>query len=87
MSYDRAVFASVNLANKMKSHLNKNGLYFGMLRAPHCIASGGCSFALRFEESKIDLVKEAALELDISIEGIYQEQVQENGERIYVKIE
>jgi hypothetical protein len=87
MSYDLAVFASVNLANKMKSHLNKNGLYFGMLRAPHCIASGGCSFALRFEESKIDLVKEAALELDISIEGIYQEQVQENGERIYVKIE
>jgi hypothetical protein len=76
MSYDLAVFASVNLANKMKSHLNKNGLYFGMLRAPHCIASGGCSFALRFEESKIDLVKEAALELDISIEGIYQEQVQ-----------
>lgn len=40
MSYDLAVFASVNLANKMKSHLNKNGLYFGMLRAPHCIASG-----------------------------------------------
>ena len=72
MSYDLAVFASVNLANKMKSHLNKNGLYFGMLRAPHCIASGGCSFALRFEESKIDLVKEAALELDISIEGIYR---------------
>ena len=87
MGYYLAVFPSVNLVNKMKSRLNQGGEYFSMLRAPHSIAAGGCSFALRFEAGKIEQIKSAAQELDIIIEGIYQEEEQENGIRAYIEIE
>ena len=87
MGYDLAVFLSVHLVNRMKSRLNQGGEYVGMLRAPHCISAGGCSFALRFEESKLQVVKEAAQELGIDINGVYKEENQENGNRVYTKIE
>ena len=87
MGYDLAVFSSVNVVNRMKSQLNRGGEYFGMLRAPHCISAGGCSFALRFEESKLTLVKQAAQELDIVINGVYKEEDQANGSRVYINIE
>lgn len=87
MGYDLAVFSSVNLVNRMKSRLNQNGEYIGMLRAPQSISTGGCGFALRFEESKLQMVKEAAQELGVEIKGIYKEENQANGSQVYTKIE
>lgn len=87
MGYDLAVFSSVHLVNRMKSRLNQGGEYFGMIRAPHCISIGGCGFALRFEDSKLPLVKQAAQELGVAINGIYKEESQENGNRVYAQIE
>ena len=48
MGFVLAVFSSVNLVNRMKSRLNQGGEYFGMIRAPHCVSTGGCGFALGF---------------------------------------
>lgn len=87
MGYDLAVFLSVHLVNRMKSRLNQGGEYVGMLRTPHSISAGGCSFALRFEESKLHVVKETAQELGVDINGIYKEELRENGSRVYTKIE
>lgn len=87
MSYVLAVFPSVNLVNRMKSRLNQGGEYFGMIRAPHCVSTGGCGFALRFEDIKLSLVKQAAQELGIDINGIYKEDNQENGNKAYTKVE
>jgi hypothetical protein len=87
MSYVLAVFPSVNLVNRMKSRLNQGGEYFGMIRAPHCVSTGGCGFALRFEDVKLLLVKQAAQELGIDINGIYKEDNQENGNKAYTKVE
>lgn len=87
MSYVLAVFPSVNLVNRMKSRLNQGGEYFGMIRAPHCVSTGGCGFALRFEDVKLPLVKQAAQELGIDINGIYKEDNQENGNKAYTKVE
>jgi hypothetical protein len=87
MEYALAVFSSVHLVNQMKSRLNRGGEYFGMIRAPHSISTGGCGFALRFEESKLLLVKQVSQELRIAINGIYKEENQENGSKIYIPIE
>jgi hypothetical protein len=87
MAYELAVFPSVHLVNRMKRRLNRDGRYFGMIRAPHGISPGGCGFALRFEESERSLVKETAAELGIAIEGIYKEETQENGSKVYTPIE
>lgn len=86
MEYVLAVFSSVNLVNRMKSRLNRGGEYFGMIRAPHSVSTGGCGFALRFEESKLLPVKQAAQELGIPINGIYKEESRENGNKVYTQI-
>jgi len=87
MGFVLAVFSSVNLVNRMKSRLNQGGEYFGMIRAPHCVSTGGCGFALRFENVKLPLGKQAAQELGIDINGIYKEDNQENGNKAYTKVE
>lgn len=87
MGYALAVFSSVNLVNRMKSRLNRGDEYFGMVRAPHCISTGGCNFALRFEDSKLSRVKQVSQELAIPINGIYKEEKQENGNKVYRQIE
>ncbi|TEB09600.1 DUF3343 domain-containing protein [Pelotomaculum propionicicum] len=86
MEFVLAVFSSVNLVNRMKSRLNQNGEYFGMIRAPHSVAAGGCGFALRFEYDKLPLVMRAAQELGIEINGIYKEHDLENGNKAYTKV-
>lgn len=83
MAYALAVFSSLNLVNRMKSRLNQGNDYFAMIRAPQCIAVGGCSFALRFEECKLPLVQQTAQELGITINGIYLEEDQANGDKVY----
>lgn len=85
MKYVLAVFTSINPANQIKSRLNRDGDYFGMIRAPYSISPGGCGFALRFEENKLPLVKQAAQESGVSITGIYREESQ-NGKRLYTLI-
>lgn len=87
MGYELAVFSSVHQINRMKSLLNKDGRYFGMIRAPHGVSPGGCGFALRFEEGGRPLVKQAAQELGIAINGIYKEEKQENGSKVYTRIQ
>ncbi|MCG9969322.1 DUF3343 domain-containing protein [Pelotomaculum terephthalicicum JT] len=87
MGYYLAVFSSVHQVNQIKSLLNRCGEYIGMIRAPQCISTGGCGFALRFEESKLLPVKQAARELGIAVNGIYQEESQENGSNTYTRIE
>ncbi len=87
MGYVLAVFSSINLVNRMKSRLNQDGDYFGMIRAPYCVSTGGCGFALRFEEVKLLLVKQAAQELGIDINGIFKEVNQDNGNKAYTKVE
>jgi hypothetical protein len=86
MIYELAVFSSVHQVNRMKSRLNKDGRYFGMIRAPHGVFPGGCGFALRFEESGRPLVEQAALELGIAINGIFKEEEEENGGKVYVRV-
>lgn len=86
MIYELAVFSSVHQVNRMKSRLNKDGRYFGMIRAPHGVFPGGCGFALRFEESWRPLVEQAALELGIAINGIFKEGEEENGGKVYVRV-
>ncbi|HWQ43342.1 MAG TPA: DUF3343 domain-containing protein [Desulfosporosinus sp.] len=81
-----AVFSSINMVNRLKSRLNRGGEYFGMIRAPHGISLGGCGFALRFEESQLLQVKQAAQELGVVINGIYQEGNYDNGNRVYIRI-
>ncbi len=85
MGYMLAVFPSLHLINRIKSRLNRDGQYFGMIRAPQCISPGGCGFALRFEESKLILVKQAAQELDIAVNGFYREEDQK-GSKVYTHI-
>ncbi|TEB07045.1 hypothetical protein Psch_00586 [Pelotomaculum schinkii] len=87
MIYALAVFPSVSQVNQMKNRLNKNSEYYGMVRAPHCIAAGGCNFALRFDEDKLSIVKHAAQELGVAIQGIYREEKQDDGDKVYTKIE
>lgn len=87
MTYLLAVFSSVHQVNRMKNVLNKDGRYFGMIRAPHAVSPGGCGFALRFEESGRLLVKRTALELGIAINGIFKEGKEENGSKVYVRIQ
>lgn len=86
MSYELAVFSSVHQVNRMKSLLNRDGQYFGMIRAPHGISPGGCGFALRFEESGRPLVEQAARELGIMINDIFKEEKQEDGSKVYTRI-
>ncbi len=86
MGHVLAVFPSINLVNRMKSHLNRDGGYFGMIRAPHSISAGGCGFALRFEESKLLQVEQAAQELGIAIDAIYREENRNNGNKTYKQI-
>lgn len=86
MGYMLAVFASVHQVNQMKSRLNRGGDYFGMIRAPQSISTGGCGFALRFEAGKRLLVKQAAQELGIAVQGFYQEESQANGGKVYTRI-
>lgn len=85
MEYDLAVFSSVHLVNRIKSRLNRDGQYFAMIRAPHGISPGGCGFALRFRDSKLLVVKQAAKELGVAINGIYKEEEQ-NGSKVYTQI-
>ena len=87
MAYQLAVFSSLNMVNRMKSRLNQGDDYFAMIRAPHSISAGGCSFALRFEDSKLPLVKATAQELGIVINGIYIEENKEKDNKIYTKID
>jgi len=87
MTYLLAVFSSVHQVNRMKNVLNKDGRYFGMIRAPHAVFLGGCGFALRFEESGRPLVEQAALELGIAINGIFKEGKEETGSKVYVRIQ
>ena len=86
MEYILAVFSSINLVNRMKSLLNREGEYFAMIRAPHSISTGGCSFALRFKESKLPQVQQAAQELGIAIDGLYREENRESGNKVYTRI-
>lgn len=85
MEYALAVFSSVNLVNQIRKRLNRDGDYFGMIRAPHSISPGGCGFAIRLEENKLPLLKQAVQELGIPITGIYKEEVQ-NGSKVYARI-
>lgn len=87
MAYGLAVFSSLNLVNRMKSSLNRDEDYFAMTRAPQSIAAGGCGFALRFEDSKLPLVRRTARELGIAIDGIYIEGNKANGSKTYIPIE
>lgn len=87
MAHALAVFSSLNLVNRMKSRLNQGNDYFAMIRAPQCIAVGGCSFALRFEDSKLPLVQHTAQELGIAINGMYVEEDRANGNKVYIPIE
>ncbi|HBC92509.1 MAG TPA: hypothetical protein DCZ10_06285 [Pelotomaculum sp.] len=87
MTYALAVFPSVSQVNQMKNRLNKKGEYYGMIRAPHCVSAGGCNFALRFDEEKLSTVKHAAQALGVAIQGVYKEEKQENGGKVYTKIE
>lgn len=80
------MFSSVNLVNRLKKRLNQGGEYFGMIRAPHGLSAGGCSFALRFEESKIMQVKQAAGELGINIIGFFREVYRNDGSKVYEPI-
>jgi len=85
MGYMLAVFPSLHLINRIKSRLNRDGQYFGMIRAPQCISPGGCGFALRFEESKLSLVGQAAQESGIAVSGFYREEDQK-GSKVYTHI-
>ena len=86
MGFVLAVLPSINLINRIRNRLNRDGQYFGMIRAPQCISPGGCGFALRFEESKLILVKQAAQELGVAVNGFYKEEDQK-GSIVYTHIE
>jgi hypothetical protein len=85
MEYALAVFPSIHMVNQIKKRLNRDGHYFGMIRAPHSISPGGCGFAIRFEENKLPLLQQTAQELDVSITGIYKE-IFQNGSKGYTRI-
>ncbi len=85
MKYILAVFPSINPVNQIRRRLNRDGVYFAMIRAPHSISPGGCGFAIRFEENKLPLVKQAAQELDVFFDGIYRVEPQ-NGNVKYTLI-
>ena len=86
MAYAIAVFSSLNLVNRVKNRLNQGDDYFAMIRAPQRVAVGGCSFALRFEDGKLPLVQRTAQELGIAVNGIYREEDQADGSRIYIPV-
>ncbi|MFA5383950.1 MAG: putative Se/S carrier-like protein [Eubacteriales bacterium] len=86
MEYVLAVFPSIYLINRIKSRLNRDGQYFGMIRAPQSVSPGGCGFALRFEEGKLNFVKQAAQELGIAVNGFYKEEDQK-GIKVYTRID
>ena len=86
MTYLLAVFSSVHQVNRMKNVLNKDGRYFGMIRAPHAVFPGGCGFALRFEE-RAPVGRAGGAGIRIAINGIFKEGKEENGSKVYVRIQ
>lgn len=82
-----AIFPSVNLVNQLKSRLKRDGRYFGMIRAPKSLSYGGCGYAIRFTRDDLLLIKQAAEELRIPLNGIYREINSEKGSKEYIPIE
>lgn len=68
-----AVFGSLNQVALLKRALYREGVYVEMVRTPHCFASTGCSFALRFDPLELPLLQEMCRQRKIEPGGIFTE--------------
>ena len=67
------IFASLNQVHRLKRHLYQGGTYVDMVRAPQCLSSRGCSFALRCGPAMVPAIQHASEELGIEIRGVFAE--------------
>jgi len=65
------VLSSITYATWLKKQLNSVGLSVGLVQTPKCIATKGCSYALKTTEKKVDTAIRIADENKIKIRGIY----------------
>ena len=72
MSQYIVVFASLNQTALLKRALYRQGIFSDMLRTPHCLASTGCSFALRCGAAELSALEEQCRILAISHGGVFE---------------
>jgi hypothetical protein len=67
------VYAALSQVKRVKSMLESGGDFFETLRSPHCIASGGCSYAIRCTAEQASPIRQISLDLGIIPSGFYRE--------------
>ncbi len=80
-----AIFPSLNQVSLIRRNLHREGVYVEMTRSPQCLASTGCSFALRCEAGHLSAVVRASEDAGIAIPGVFSETIV-NGTRTYLPI-
>ena len=75
------VFAAMSQVRRVKKVLEAGGAYYEILRSPHCISPGGCSYSIRCAETEIPRVLAVTGELSIPVSGVYGERRVENQAR------
>ena len=77
MNFNYAVFSSITVANRVRKRFEGDRDFICLLHTPFSIATSGCSYSLKFKQSKLPQIVDVCEEMDISIKGIYRE-IEEN---------
>ena len=79
------VFFNHTTANRVKNMVDNDLNYVAITQAPKAI-SGSCSYALKFDDAKLNQIKNVIEKNQFRFKGIYKEIVLENGEKQYRQI-
>jgi hypothetical protein len=77
------LYSSLSQVQRVKRRLLEKGIFVDMLRAPQCLASRGCAFALRCDPPAAPLIRDVSHELSIEIQGAFLEPAA-GADRFYV---
>jgi hypothetical protein len=67
------VYAALSQVKRVKKVLETENDYFDIVRSPHCLAVGGCSYAIRCAEADIPRLESATRRLGIEWKGVFRE--------------
>jgi len=67
------LYASLSHVQRVKRRLLEQGIFVDLLRAPQCLASRGCAYALVCPPSTAPQVCDVSRELSIEIQGAFLE--------------
>jgi hypothetical protein len=67
------VYAALSQVKRIKKVLEANGDYFDIVRSPHCLSAGGCSFSIRCAVEDIPRIAAITRDQGIALKGAYRE--------------